>query len=290
MSHPFRKSSDGLIHPDGALPRAPALALLTSVWVRRLSGILHGPNGEALVILGRPTDHEGLIRMVEGLYSEGLVFRQGPRLERPGHASIGPHLYEAGSRLADQAQVVARAHHVLADAPGAHAAARLPIRPGTRALMMRRRESPNVPLSTLLARFPVDRDEIIEDLSVMIALGLFRLRGEARVGHTTTRHQSQPPPRRRTDVLARRLRRDLDRMEGADDWTVVGVTPMMSDRVIDRACAKMLGRYGHLVADASIPNEARDLARILHHRVSSAVARIRPREPEPQLQSREARP
>lgn len=277
MSHPFRSSSDGLIHPDDAEPRVPALALLTSVWIRRRSGILLGPNGEAMVILGRPLNHQGLIIMVEGLYSEGVVFREGPRLERPGRESLGPHLYEAGRRLADQSSLMARAHLVLADAPGAHAAMRLPIRPGTRALMLRRRETPTVPLNTLLAATPVDRDEVIEDLSVMVALGLYRFR-DARISshRRRTGDESMPPPRKRTDVLARRLRRDLSRMDGVDDWTVVGVNPMMGDEAIDRACAKMLRRYGHLVSDASIPPDARDIARILHQRISSAVARIRP--------------
>ncbi len=278
MSHPFRKSSDALIHPDGLEPNGPALSLLASVWIRRRSGILHGPHAEALVILGRPADTDGLICMVEGLYNDGMVFREGPRLERPGHYSLGPHIYEAGRRLADQSAIVARAHHVLTDAPGAPAAQRLPLRPTTRALMMRRRATPNVPLSSLLAMFPVDRDTVIEDLSVLLALGLFRFRAGVRpASPRITVPDAMPPPRKRTDLLARRLRRDLDRFDGADDWRIVGVNPMMSDEAISRACSKMLGRYGHLVADASVPNDARDLARILHQRVSSAVARIRPR-------------
>jgi len=284
--HPFRRSSEALLHPDETKPAGPALSLLTSVWVRRRSGLLHGPHGETLVILGRPTNHDGLIRMVEGMYSGGLVFRDGPRLERPGHASLAPHLYEAGRRVADQSALVSESHRVLIDAPGAHASARFPLRPGTRALLLRRRGVQGVPLAAFLARYPADRPDIIEDLSVLMALGLLRYRRqEGLVTTNATDAEAQPPPRKRTDMLARRLRRDLDRMEGADDWHVLGVKPMMSDAVIERACDKMLGRYGHLVADASIPPIARDLARLLHHRVSNAVARIRPH-----AQSSEATP
>ena len=272
--HPFTKHSDALLHPEGLQPNAPALAVVAAVWTRRQSGVLLGPVTDTVMIRGEPHRPEGVGDIVRALYTGTLVFRPGERNERPGIKFLGPHLYEAGRRLSDQAALRRQPDAYLVDAPGAEAARRLPLHPVTRALLARR-PATGSPLRALFREVAVDQNRVFEDIAVLVALGLLQL-DDRRTVDLPEVEETPPPPRRARDVLARRLRRDWDRMTGCDDWGVLGVAPTMDDRAIERACDRMLRRYSGLVSDASLQPDARDLARLLHRRVGEAVARIRP--------------
>ncbi|MCP4807858.1 MAG: hypothetical protein GY913_09990 [Proteobacteria bacterium] len=272
--HPFTKHSDALLHPEEMLPNAPALAVATAVWTRRQSGVLMGPVTDTLMIRGEPHRPEGVGDIVRALYTGSLVFRPGERTERPGINFLGPHLYEAGRRLADQPALRQQPDCFLVDAPGAEAARRLPLHPVTRAMLARRPEG-GASLRALFREVAVDQNRVFEDIAVLVALGLLQLDDRSPRAEPAI-EETPPPPRRARDILAHRLRRDWDRMQGNDDWGVVGVAPTMDERAIDRACDRMLRRYSGLVSDASLQPEARDLARLLHRRVGEAVARIRP--------------
>lgn len=276
--HPFTKHSDALLHPEGQLPNAPALAVAVATWTRKQTGVMLGPVSDTVVLRGEPLTPEGLAQIVRAIYSGSLVFRARELGERPTAKLLGPHLYEAGRRLADQGLLLRHPTALLHDAPGIQAARRLPLHPVTRARLARRPEG-GTPIGPLLAGVAVDQAIVFQDLAVLLALGLLQLAIPVVEAPEAPDPDPVAPPRRRArDVLARRLRRDWQRMESLDDWGVLGVTPAMDDAALDRACDRMLLRYSGLVSDANLEPEARDLARLLHRRVGEAAARIRPEE------------
>ncbi len=145
---------------------------------------------------------------------------------------------------------------------------------------------------------------IAEDLATLVTLGALRLRqpagGGARPRRSSwslkkgTRPESKPPPRRpppkakperavrrpseasrkKIQQLNARLLRELDLVNAADDWTVIGANARMPRENIERACERMTSRYAKLMDDDRLPGHVRDLAQEIHARVLLAVGRI----------------
>ena len=265
-------SSDSLIHPQDGVPRAHALAVVTTAWSRRRTGILLGPFAHSVLVRGEPASRAGLEHVVRALYSGVLVFRDQPRTEQRGLDRLAPHLYEAAWRLAQPLPQTDGL--ILAEAPGSLAARRLPLTTGTLALL-RRLDEGTQDLQLLLAGVHVDRELVARDLRVLLALGLYRVQeGQARA--PSEAGSSEPPPMRREALLVRRLQRDWEAIHSADDWTAVGATPMMDEASITRACTRMRERYLPLIEDPRVPPEGRELADRIHRRVMQAIERIRP--------------
>ncbi len=265
-------SSDSLIHPQDGVPRAHALAVVTTAWSRRRTGILLGPFAHSVLVRGEPASRAGLEHVVRALYSGVLVFREQARTEQRGLDRLAPHLYEAAWRLAQPLPTVPDL--LLAEAPGSLAARRLPLTTGTLALLRRRDEGTH-DLGRLISGVHVDHDRVARDLRVVLALGLYRVQA-AQPRLEVEPSSTEPPPMRRETLLVRRLQRDWDAIHDADDWTVVGATPMMDEISITRACGRMRERYRPLVDDPRVPPEGRELANRIHRRVMQAIERIRP--------------
>ena len=75
-------------------------------------------------------------------------------------------------------------------------------------------------------------------------------------------------------LLMRRLKREVEALSGADDWTVLGVARNSSPDRVSAAGRRMRGRYGALVDDLSRSTEIRHLAKQICERVDVAIKRL----------------
>jgi hypothetical protein len=171
--------------------------------------------------------------------------------------------------------------HALVERPGARGIGRLPLADDTRAVLAQE-NSPRHTLADLVASAKADPIVVASDISVLVVLGLHKLRRAASGGaRPATRTVVKPTARdsgfnaRQGDRAVQRLKREWANIEHADDYTVVGVSRQMPEEVVQRACERMLGRYSRLAEDDRLPTEARELAGRIHTRVSDAVIRLR---------------
>ena len=263
--------------PQGR-PNRDSLRLIAKVWARRSTGTLTSPAGKAVLVQGEPKDQHALELTVAAMYAEQVSFT--PRdLFAGGSRPMGPALWEAAARRANVNGVRDRMDHALVERPGARGIGRLPLSADTRAVL-NQENSPRHTLADLVASAKVDPEVVASDVAVLIALGLHKLRRAAGGGARSSMPRKQVPARERTvtvqdDRATQRLRREWANIQNADDYTVVGIGREMPEEVVQRACDRMLGRYSRLAADPRLPDEARELAKQIHRRVSDAVIRLR---------------
>lgn len=267
------------MHPPGR-PNRESLRLIAKVWARRGTGALLSPAGRAILVQGEPKDDHSLSLAVAAMYEEAVTF--SPRdLFAGGARLVGPELWLAASRRANLVGVRERMDHALVERPGAHGIGRLPLSDDTRAVLAQE-NSPRHTLADLVASAKADPIVVASDISVLVVLGLHKLRRAASGGgRPAARAIVQTPVRdasfdsRQGDRAVQRLNREWANIEHADDYTVVGVSQQMPEEVVQRACERMLGRYSRLAEDERLPTEARELAGAIHQRVSDAVVRLR---------------
>jgi len=80
--------------------------------------------------------------------------------------------------------------------------------------------------------------------------------------------------------IGRLLAKDVRNLESVDAWTMLGIPSSASEELVGRAEARLMRRYGDLVQDTAISEEARQHAGQLLTWVRGAADRLRSRAPE----------
>lgn len=292
----FPSEAEAKLHPPGARADAESLAVVAKAWGRKRSGVLRSVYlpGRASLVGGEPSDDFALSYAVEAIYVGGVGFNEAEPLGsgRP-RARLAPHLWTAAGSLPRVQLSEAELRSTLVDGAGIGGVGLLPLSAQTRKLLAIRHD-PRDSLGRLLQMGQIQLGEVREDLSRLILLGALRLRAGAGGGPQPRRPRPPPrPPARQAPerVVARagrpravspakleklrvRLQRELDVVEAADDWTVVGASASMGSEAVERACERMTRRYAKLMEDERLPGDLQDLAQAIHARVVLAVTRI----------------
>ena len=275
-------------HGDG-LPQLESLQALARVWMDGRSGKLE-IGGEAVILSrGEPIDELHLQRVITGLYRGGQPsFTPSEVTAHQVPNTLGVEIWKAASKLADKTQM--------------RGTAKRSVRPGTlfRRLSAFPMESETMQLLARVERSTVrvgdtvrldkpTRMRVLDDLARLRTLGVIQL-GEASATPTAVtpppkmrsrRRTADPEPSpsgrrssRKDPNLAGRLGRELENLQGMDDWTAVGCNPSMKPEAIERQCKRMVDRYGAIIRDRSQSEECRDLAREICDLVEAAAERI----------------
>ncbi len=285
------------MHPPGAQADPESLVVVAKAWGRRQSGVVRSVYlpGRASLVQGEPSDDFALGYVVEGLYVGGVGFNEAEPLGFGGaKPRLAPHLWAAACSLPAAPLSGESLRSSLVDGAGIGGVGLLPLQRQTRKLLAIRHD-PRDSLGRLLQLGRIELDEVVQDLSCLLALGALRLGSVAGGGDTPRRPRPPPRPPSRVvhaervearpgrsravtgaqlEKLRVRLQRELDIISAADDWTVVGANAAMGSDAVERACERMTRRYARLMEDERLPAQVQDLAQAVHARVLLAVTRI----------------
>lgn len=284
----FQSDEERRWHPTQAVADAETLQAVARAWAARQSGFLRTATERVVLLSGEPRDEVDLKNLVRILYNGGATLRPADSFGNRPPATLAPHLWHAAGTLAEAHRLDEGAlDATLVDGPTIVGVGRLPISNELRRLLAFR-DDPRATLRRLLAEAATSLDAVADDLARVLALGALRLRrpkgGGARPRPARRRRsrETSDAPRAQTASLGHRkieqvrarLERELGLITDADDWTVVGVSPGMSQAAIERACERMTHRYARMMDDERLPPPVRDLAQEIHARVLLSVGRI----------------
>jgi hypothetical protein len=266
------------LHPQGIKPELEALRMLARLWAQRRTGVLRSPHmrGEARIIEGRAARPQDRTWIVQAAYVGGVEVHACNVLAVPG-LDLLPELWACAMALANPSAVLGALDASLVERSAARRLDELPLAVATRRLLSGQRR-PDQDLRHLCQVSGIAPEAVAQELSALVALGLFRLRraaGRTRRARLHTVTPAQPGDNRQIQALRKRLEREWGLLADADDWTVVGVSQHMDAEVIRRACERMLGRYAQVASREDLPEDVRELARSIHNRVERAVGEIR---------------
>ncbi len=265
------------LHPQGIKPELDALRALARIWSQRQTGVLRSPHmrGEARLIEGRAARPQDRTWIVQSAYVGAVELHPCTVLPVPG-LDLLPELWACALALANPSAVLGVLDASLVERSAARRVGELPLSAATRRLLAQDRR-PNQDLRVLCQVSDIAPEAVAQEISAMVALGMFRLRRAAGRSHRQPLHTvtpAQPGEARHTQALRTRLEREWGLLRDADDWTVVGVSPNMDAVVIRRACERMLTRYQAVGDHRDMPEDVRELARAIHDRVERAVGEI----------------
>ncbi|MCP4807039.1 MAG: hypothetical protein GY913_26665 [Proteobacteria bacterium] len=248
---------------------------MSEIWSRGESGLLKFGEGRAVLVYGEPTTFEDLQAIVRAIYTGAAVtFTRAEVFSNPSAPSLARELWLAASRVTDRTALRGTAQSPILPGPLFPRRAAFSLHIDAARLLDQAHASRVRVGDTVRLDKPV-RMQVLDQLAILKVLGVIKL-GKA----APKRRSTRPEPQRRDVARARhdpkqlqRARRDLARLDGADDWVVVGCTPSMDRTDIETQCQRMLSRYEAAFNEAR-SDEVREVAQEIYHRVSAAVKRI----------------
>ncbi|MCP4807827.1 MAG: hypothetical protein GY913_09835 [Proteobacteria bacterium] len=259
-------------HHPGTRPDLPSLRLCARIWARRESGVVAAPlhGRKARFVRGKPATRQDLDAAVELMYVGDAEFTECS-VDALG-VPVGEDLWIAAMAASNAARLQSAMDAAWVERPGARAVGRLPISQATRRVLAQQ-NAPHLTLKDLVARADVRTATVAAELSALVALGFYRLRRAANTGQAKPRTRKRRPSQAPThaDTAVRRLEREWRILSTADDWTVLGIPPDSGTELVERACARMLGRYARLPDHGP----AGELAEKIRGRVQTAVDNVR---------------
>ncbi len=262
-------------------PQRDAVRLVAKIWARESTGVLQSSAGRAVIVGGEPRDEVSLESLIGTMYTTDAEFTFHDVIAKKG-LPVASQIWEIASQRANSKAIRQRLDHALVERPGARGIGRLPLSEDTRQVLAQD-NSPRHTLGDLIASAKADTGNVCHEVSVLIVLGLCKLRQAAARGSTAKAPEaaaspSQAAPRTRSssrdERVVQRLQLEWNVIENADDYTVVGISPDMPDEIVQRACDRMLRRYTKLKENEALPPEAQELAIQIHKRISEAVLRL----------------
>lgn len=276
-------------------PNLHALTRLVAIWLGERSGTLTSPHGTALMAQGAPLDESSQQLVSRLLFDTSeLDFTPGRARPHPDPDRFGQLLFQAAKAGADKRFVDHQRNRVLQAMPGTPRIQALSLHRDTRRLL---RDGLEKPLGPTVANFRLDPDSVGPELDALLRLGLLGL------GHRRARANKPeaPPPRRMppapraprrsaTDtrghaprasaptsnidalMVLKRLRRELERLQDADPWTVLGIPATQDAERIQQAADRMVRRYSEVAENPQLSDEIHRLARELVRKVEAAAA------------------
>lgn len=281
---------------DTKRPNLHALTRLVAIWLGRRSGTLTTPSGSALMADGAPLDDGSRQLISKVLFDNSeLNFTPGRARQHPDPDRFGQLLFQAAKAGADPRFVERQKNRVLQAMPGTPRIQALNLHRDTRRLL---RDGMDLSLSEAVREFRLDAETLGIELDALMRLGL--------IGLSHRRHLPKksplPPPKtapptptpagpRREAIAARgqspkkeqasnldalmvlkRLRREKERLAGADPWTVLGIAPTTDPERIQVAAQRMGERYRSLRENPELSDTIHEMAAEIERQVAKAAA------------------
>ncbi|MFT5686026.1 MAG: hypothetical protein ACI8RZ_006981 [Myxococcota bacterium] len=261
-----------------------ALDTLARAWRQGLSGELALGRQKVTLCEGGLVNSNQLAVLERGLLRGGLTFTPGSVSALGDWYSVGMALWSAARTRTTEGFYLTRQRRVLKARPNSARAEGLPISDATRQLLSDRRRE--LPLRRHLTALKIKPAVVEQDLEVLYLLGLYRfVAGRPRTARPKALQGLLPPSRSahsnimahkpindqlKNRLMLKRLRREVETLSGADEWTVLGIQPTHDTDLIAQAGERMTARYRDLAADTTI-DEVRQLAETLRLRVEDAL-------------------
>lgn len=261
--------------------------VLGDAWGRAATGVIETRNfGSIVLINGEPRDLHSLETLTLALEDAQVDFREGEVFGRPPTPRLGEVLWTA-------AQDVARPKKL---GPRSQLTARVPMERlfgfplcnATRDLLQHS-EGDKLPLGGLIRMDRSQRQDVLQELAALVAMGLFDVERldkpiEAKSKKPRNHHHVEaiyssngPAPMREKEsdpVLVRRLRRELELVREADDFTLLGLSARSSQEDVQTQGNRLVRRFQKLVNSRSTGEPARTLANRMLTKVVDATERV----------------
>ncbi|HJN77446.1 MAG TPA: hypothetical protein QGF58_26210 [Myxococcota bacterium] len=267
-------------HPAGKASIETLLGL-ARIWMDARTGLLQIGGETATLVRGEPLDIDDLQLIIDGLYRGGKpAFSETDHPSRGVTNRLGLEIWKAVSRIARKTQMRGTASCTIHPAGLFRRLSAFPMQPET-VVLLARVESGRVRVGDTVRLDKPTRMEVLEDLARLKMLGVIRLeKADERLANTRREARRKPSSEgvgggrsgaRSDPRLGGRLSRELERIEGLDDWAAVGCNPSMAPGAIAAQCQRMIDRYSAIIKDRSQTADCRELARdIFDHVVASA--------------------
>ncbi len=294
-------------------PVAEILVMLCEIWARGLSGVLRvrGRSDWALFAAGHPVDPLAKELALQALEQGQASFHPIEHSAVGTSKPITKHLWMAGDSLRDVEAARRATHQPLYLRNATLELKELPLRPETRWLLETHKDGR--PLRAHLDKEKVDLVDVLDDLARLAAMGLVTFGSPA--AHSIAPRERrkvtppkitlpQPPveapapaptavptprpakprgPKQPTRQVAafealatlKRLRKEVQRLETADAWTVLGIAPTQDQALVDRAARRMIVRYRDIARNPGYSDEVHRLARDVGGQVKRALGAVK---------------
>jgi CheY-like chemotaxis protein len=277
-------------------PNRYALDVLARVWGQEKTGILRlGDGMEATVVGGGTLDGEGTELVHMALEEGDLTFEPSEQEGLADAFSVGLAIWEAAMHLASHDFMRRMGPRSLNRLPLYERAFLLPVGDDL-ARLIDASNSP-MPLERRLGLLAPDEPDLPAQLEALYLLGMVEFRklkvrkSAARPGASASRAAnssviSHAPTQAGTgsggvgemarlhrEMVAKRLRQDVERLEKADDWTVLAISPDYDLQRIQEAGARMHSRYNKMALESTVP-ELKSLATQMTARVERATSAL----------------
>ncbi|MEL6342499.1 MAG: hypothetical protein AAFV53_05160 [Myxococcota bacterium] len=280
--------TEGRAHPF-------ALDTLARIWRRELCGQLH-ISGHGRIITfndGGLVNPNQLPALESALRYGGLRFTPRGELGLGDWYTVGQLLWQSARTLTTTGFYQKRQLMLFKPSEHAGRADLLPLSDATQTLLGD--QQPNLPLARRLARLNLRPALLEQDLEVLWLLGLYifhpttlntgagprvgplgpngpvtHTRSRTRGSDTRLGHSQMVDPRLKARLERRRLRREVETLSDADEWTVLGMRPTLNLDKIRRAGQRMLERY-ILFSETHTDPQVRALAEQIKERVQIAL-------------------
>ena len=280
---------------DTKRPNLHALTRLVAIWLGRRSGTLSTPSGSALMADGAPLDDASrqLISKVLFDHSE-LDFTPGRARQHPDPDRFGQLLFQAAKAGADPRFVERQKNRIPQAMPGTPRIQALNLHRDTRRLLQ---DGMDLSLSEAVQEFRLDAETLGIEMDALMRLGLIG------ISHRRHRAKKAPPPPNRAAptpkttgprrestrargqspkqeqasnldalMVLKRLRREMERLEGADPWTILGIAPTTEPERIQQAAQRMGERYRALRENPELSETIHEMAAEIERKVAQAAA------------------
>jgi predicted HicB family RNase H-like nuclease/CheY-like chemotaxis protein len=270
-----------------------ALETLARVWRQGLSGELVLGRQKVLLCEGGLVNSSHLPILERGLLRGGLQFSPSSVSALGDWYSVGMALWNAARTRTTEDFYVKHQNLVLKARPNSSRTDALPLGEATQQLLSNQRREQT--LRRHLSALKLQPKMVEQDLEVLYLLGLYRFVARTRSPRTQSHLQGLPPPsatrsmisatrsyssstmgrkgvddQLKTRLLLKRLRREVETLSSADEWTVLGIQPTEDINLVTQAGERMASRYRNMAAETTI-EEARTLADTLRVRAEEAA-------------------
>jgi len=274
-----------------------ALDVLARVWGQERTGLLTLTDGsQAAVVGGGTVDGDGTALVHRALAEGGLVFAPSDQDGLADTFSVGLAIWEAAKALASDDFMKRMGPRSLNRLPLYERAFLLPV--GDDVARLIDASTTPMPLDRRLGLLAHGDEHLPAELEALFLLGMVEFKklkvrktairpgasGLAKNGPVSVVSAAQTQvgggsggvgemARLHREMVAKRLRQDVERLERADDWTVLAISPGYELQRIQEAGARMHSRYSKMAQESTVP-ELKSLATKMTARVERATQNL----------------
>lgn len=237
---------------------------------------------------GEPRDLHSLELLDLALEEPGVTFQRGEVFGRTPTPRLAAPLWEAAKAVARPKKLGPRT--MLMARTGLDRVQAFELSQATLSLLACQKHG-EAPLGGLIRMDRTDREEVLQELGCLVALGLFETRRleqpqRAQAEALRPSHSIEEVYGRRSvpvatadrvsdPALVRRLRSEIERLRGVDDNTLLGLPPRLSADETEAHLRRVIRRYASLAKAHDTGEPARGLAEKLLGEMTGAAERLR---------------